>query len=55
MGHSFSGEYVEFVPNERLHYTDKFDDPNLPGDIRVTVTLKNVSLGTELDIVQEGL
>ena len=54
-GHSFGGEYIELVPNERLRYTDKFDDPNLPGDIQVTVTLKNVSVGTELDIVQEGL
>ena len=52
---SFGGEYVELVPNERLRYTDKFDDPNLPGDIQVTVTLKNVSVGTELNIVQEGL
>ena len=54
-GHSFGGEYIELVPNERLRYTDKFDDPNLPGDIQVTVTLKNVSVGTELNIVQEGL
>jgi uncharacterized protein YndB with AHSA1/START domain len=53
--HSFGGEYVELVPHERLRYTDKFDDPNLPGDIQVTVTLKNVSVGTELNIVQEGL
>ena len=53
--HSFGGEYVELVPHERLRYTDKFDDPNLVGDIRVTVTLKKVSVGTELDIVQEGL
>jgi uncharacterized protein YndB with AHSA1/START domain len=53
--HSFGGEYVELIPNERLRYTDKFDDPNLTGDIRVTVTLKRVSVGTELDIVQEGL
>jgi uncharacterized protein YndB with AHSA1/START domain len=53
--HSFGGEYLELVPNERLRYTDKFDDPNLPGDIQVTVTLKNVSVGTELNIVQEGL
>ena len=52
---SFGGEYVELVPNERLRYTDKFDDPNLPGDIQVTVTLKNVSVGTELNIIQEGL
>jgi uncharacterized protein YndB with AHSA1/START domain len=42
------------VPNERLRYTDKFDDPNLPGDIQVTVTLKNVSVGTELNIVQKA-
>ena len=53
--HSFGGEYVELVPNERLRYTDKFDDPNLPGQLRVTVTLKQVSVGTELNIVQEGL
>jgi len=53
--HSFGGEYVELVPNERLRYTDKFDDPNLPGNIQVAVTLKNVSVGTELNIVQEGL
>jgi uncharacterized protein YndB with AHSA1/START domain len=53
--HSFGGEYVELVPNERLRYTDKFDDPNLTGDILVTVTLKRVSVGTELHIVQEGL
>src|SRR5262249_61335743 len=50
--HSFGGEYVELVPNERLRYTDKFDDPNLPGQLQVTVTLK---IGTELNIVQEGL
>jgi uncharacterized protein YndB with AHSA1/START domain len=54
-GHSFGGEYVELVPNERLRYTDRFDDPNLPGVIQVTVTLKKVSVGTELSIVQEGL
>jgi uncharacterized protein YndB with AHSA1/START domain len=53
--HSFGGEYIELVPYERLRYTDKFDDPNLPGQIQVTVTLRKVSLGTELDIVQEGL
>ena len=53
--HSFGGEYVELVPNERLRYTDKFDDPNLAGDIVVTVTLKKVSVGTEVDIVQSGL
>ena len=54
-GHSFGGEYVELVPDERLRYTDKFDDPNLSGDIQVTVTLKKASVGTELNIVQEGL
>ena len=54
-GHSFGGQYIELVPNERLRYTDKFDDPNLAGDIVVTVTLKKVSVGTEVDIVQEGL
>jgi uncharacterized protein YndB with AHSA1/START domain len=53
--HSFGGEYRELVPNERLRYTDVFDDPNLPGEIQVTVTLKQVSVGTELSIVQEGL
>jgi uncharacterized protein YndB with AHSA1/START domain len=54
-GHSFGGKYLELVPNERLRYTDKFDDPNLPGEIQVTVTLKKVSCGTELNIVQEGV
>src|SRR5213594_4334531 len=54
-GHTFGGTYVELKPNERLRYTDKFDDPNLPGEIQVTVTLKTVSVGTELNIVQEGL
>jgi uncharacterized protein YndB with AHSA1/START domain len=53
--HTFSGEYIELVPNERLRYTDKFDDPKLTGDIQVTVTLKAVQVGTELTIVQEGL
>lgn len=52
---SFGGEYLELLPNERLRYTDKFDDPNLPGQIQVTVTLKKVPCGTELHIVQEGL
>lgn len=51
----FGGEYLELVPGERLVYTDVFDDPNLPGQMRVTVTLKAVSVGTELDIVQEGV
>jgi uncharacterized protein YndB with AHSA1/START domain len=54
-GHSFGGEYRELVPFERIRYTDRFDDPNLPGDIQVTVSLKAVSCGTELNIVQEGL
>lgn len=53
--HSFGGEYVELVPNERLRYKDRFEDPNLPGEIHVTVTLKPVTVGTELNIVQEGL
>src|SRR5690348_15061079 len=53
--HSFGGEYLELVPNERIRYTDRFDDPNLPGLIHVTVTLRKVSVGTEIDIVQEGL
>jgi uncharacterized protein YndB with AHSA1/START domain len=53
--HSFGGEYVELVPNERLRYTDKFDDPNLPGQMQVTVTLRKVLVGTELNIVQEGV
>lgn len=53
--HSFGGEYVEMVPGERLRYTDRFDDPNLPGDMHVTVTFKKVSCGTELNITQEGV
>jgi uncharacterized protein YndB with AHSA1/START domain len=54
-GHAFGGEYLELKPNERLRYTDKFDDPNLPGEIRVTIDLKKVSCGTEMHIVQEGI
>ena len=54
-GHSFGGQYLELVPNERLRYTDRFDDPNLPGEMRVTVTLTKVAVGTELNILQEGL
>ncbi|MBW7969870.1 SRPBCC family protein [Bradyrhizobium sp. BR 10289] len=54
-GHSFGGEYLELVPGERLRYTDKFDDPNLPGTIEVSVTLKKVLVGTEVDITQSGL
>jgi uncharacterized protein YndB with AHSA1/START domain len=53
--HSFGGEYLELTPNERIRYTDRFDDPNLPGLIHVTVTLKKVSCGTEMNIVQEGV
>ena len=54
-GHSFGGQYLELVPHERIRYTDRFDDPNLPGEIQTTITLKKVSFGTELNIVQEGL
>jgi uncharacterized protein YndB with AHSA1/START domain len=54
-GHSFGGTYLELVPHERIRYTDKFDDPNLPGVITVTVTLKKVSCGTEVKIEQAGL
>lgn len=53
--HSFGGEYVELVPNERVRYTDTFDDPNLPGEMHVTVTLKKVSVGTDVEIVQAGV
>jgi uncharacterized protein YndB with AHSA1/START domain len=53
--HSFGGRYVELMPNERIRYTNKFDDPNLPGEMQVSVALKEVSCGTELNIVQEGL
>lgn len=54
-GHSFGGTYHELVPSERIVYTDKFDDPNLPGEMKVTVTLKSVICGTELSVVQEGI
>jgi len=54
-GHSFGGQYLELVPGQRLRYTDKFDDPNLPGEMQVTVELKHVSVGTEITIVQEGI
>jgi uncharacterized protein YndB with AHSA1/START domain len=54
-GHSFGGEYIELVPGERLVYTDRFDDPNLPGEMKVTVELTAVSVGTEMTIVQEGV
>jgi uncharacterized protein YndB with AHSA1/START domain len=53
--HSFGGKFVEMTPNERLRYTDKFDDPNLPGEMAVSITLKKVSVGTELNVVQEGI
>ena len=53
--HSFGGEYLELTPHERICHTDRFDDPNLPGQMRVTITLKKVSVGTELNIVQEGV
>jgi len=54
-GHSFGGKYLELVPNQRLRYTDKFDDPNMPGEMTVTITLKKVMVGTELSIVQDGV
>lgn len=54
-GHAFGGEYKELVPGERLVYTDRFDDPNLPGEMKVTVELKAVSVGTEMSVVQEGV
>jgi uncharacterized protein YndB with AHSA1/START domain len=53
--HSFGGEYLELVPHERLRWTDRFDDPNLPGEMTVTVRLEKVSVGTQLTIVQEGI
>jgi uncharacterized protein YndB with AHSA1/START domain len=53
--HSFGGAYLELVPNERIRHTDKFDDPQLSGEMQTTVTLKKVSCGTELHIVQEGI
>ena len=53
--HSFGGEYLELVPGERLRWTDRFDDPNLPGEMTVTVRLKKVSVGTDVHIVQEGI
>jgi uncharacterized protein YndB with AHSA1/START domain len=53
--HSFGGKYLELVPNERIRYTDRFDDPNMPGEMQTTVTLKTVSVGTELNVIQEGV
>jgi uncharacterized protein YndB with AHSA1/START domain len=54
-GHSFGGEYLELVPFEKIRYSDRFDDPNLPGEMRVTIELRPVSCGTDLSIVQEGV
>ena len=53
--HSFGGKYVELVPNERIRYTDSFDDPNLPGEMNATITFRKVSVGTEMSVVQEGI
>jgi len=53
--HSFGGEYLELRPSEKLRYADRFDDPNLPGTMEVTVTFKKVSVGTELEVVQAGI
>ena len=53
--HSFGGTYLELTPHKRFRYTDKFDDPNMPGEIQTTITLKKVSCGTEVSIVQEGV
>ena len=53
--HAFGGEYLELVPHERIRYTDRFEDPNLPGEMRTTVSFKPVSCGTEVHVVQEGL
>ena len=53
--HSFGGKYIELTPHTRIRYTDKFDDPNLPGEMTATIELKKVSCGTELNIVQEGI
>ena len=53
--HSFCGKYLELTPGKRVRYTDKFDDPNLPGEMTVTVDIKQVSMGTELNVMQEGI
>jgi uncharacterized protein YndB with AHSA1/START domain len=53
--HSFGGQYLELIPNERIRHTDKFDDPNLPGEMQTTISLRKVSVGTEMNIVQEGI
>lgn len=54
-GHAFGGTYVELVPNERIRYSDRFEDPNLPGEMQATITFRQVSCGTELQVVQEGV
>ncbi len=54
-GHSFGGRYLELVPNERIVHTDEFDDPNMPGEMKTTISLKPISVGTELNVVQEGV
>jgi uncharacterized protein YndB with AHSA1/START domain len=53
--HSFGGTYIEFTPNEQIMYTDKFDDPNMPGEMQTTISLRSVLCGTELTIIQEGI
>lgn len=53
--HSFGGEYLELIPDQRIRHTDKFDDPNLPGEMRTTISFRQTSVGTELEIVQEGI
>ncbi|WP_428677638.1 SRPBCC family protein [Reyranella sp.] len=53
--HSFGGTFVELVPNQRIRHTDTFDDPNLPGEMQTTITLRKVMVGTEIEIVQEGI
>ena len=53
--HSFGGTYLELIPNERIRYTDKFDNANLPGEMQTTITLKKIAMGTELNVVQEGV
>lgn len=53
--HSFGGKYLELIPNERIRHTDVFDDPNLPGEMQTTINLKQVSCGTDVNIVQEGI
>ncbi len=54
-GHSFGGSFLELVPGQKLRYSDKFDDPNLPGEIMTTITMREVSVGTELNVVQENI